>query len=65
MRSLSRLDLSGNRIRDLSALIDNPGIGSGERVYLEGNPLSEHAISVQIPELEARGVEVLGDYSTH
>ena len=58
---LSDLRLGGNQISDISFLVDNSGIDSGDKVDLRENPLSEEAISTQIPALRARGVEVLFD----
>ncbi len=56
--ALGHLRLSGNQIADISPLVDNPGMDSGDTVYLSDNPLSETSINVYIPELEARGVRV-------
>jgi len=39
-------------------LVDNTGLGAGNAVYLGGNALSRHALDVQIPALQARGVAV-------
>jgi len=38
--------------------VKNEGLGTGDRVYLFGNPLNEDSVSIYIPELEARGVIV-------
>lgn len=43
---LQRLNLNSNRIEDLTPLIANPGLGSGDEVYLDGNPLSAQARKV-------------------
>ena len=59
LQALTLLRLSGNQITDLSVLVDNTGIGSGDTVYVDKNPLSEYAIVGQIPALEARGVRVI------
>ena len=58
LSNLSWLWLANNRIKDLSPLVDNNGLGEGDAVSLEGNPLSDQAIEEQIPALEARGVQV-------
>jgi len=58
LTSLRNIDLSINKITDMSPLVDNPGIDRGDYVYLEGNPLSEESISIYIPILEERGVNV-------
>ena len=55
---LKYLVLNSNRIEDLTPLIANPGLGSGDEVFLEGNPLSRQARDEQIPALRARGVTV-------
>jgi internalin A len=52
------IDLSGNQISDIWPLVANLGI-SGDTVDLRYNPLSPDSINVYIPQLEARGVEVL------
>ncbi len=52
------LDLNQNLIIDVNPLVANPGLGKGDVVYLEGNPLSHHALNEQIPALKARGVRV-------
>ena len=57
--TLRWLDLSGNGLQEISPLVANPGLGEGDTVRLEGNPLSEQAINEQIPALEARGVTVI------
>ena len=58
MTQLEWLSLTGNAVTDLTALVNNSGIGQGDIVELHGNPLSETAINVQIPALQARGVDV-------
>ena len=54
--NLKRLFLERNSIRDISSLIANTGL---DRVHLQDNPLSDKALSEQIPALEARGVIVI------
>jgi len=39
-------------------LVDNPGLGEGDIVNLNGNPLSNDSVNIYIPELEVRGVIV-------
>ena len=56
--SLVSVYLSSNQIVDVSALVDNEGLADGDSVWLGDNPLSDDAINVQIPALEARGVVV-------
>ncbi len=54
--SLTKLDLEGNRLTDISALIENTGISG--TINLTNNPLNNTALSTHIPELEARGITV-------
>jgi len=35
------------------------GLSVGGKVYLSGNPLSDTSINTYIPQLEARGIEVI------
>ena len=58
LNELRWLRLDENQITDLSHLVANPGLGNGDEVYLEGNPLSDQALTEQIPALKARGVDV-------
>jgi Leucine-rich repeat (LRR) protein len=58
LTSLERLWLNDNQTSDISPLVDNTGLGEGDTVYLQNNPLSEESVNVYIPELEARGVTV-------
>jgi len=57
LTQLHDIDLRNNQITDLSALIGSQ-LADGDEVYLQGNPLGDTALTVQIPELEARGVIV-------
>ncbi len=56
--SLQTLWLYDNNISDISSLVENSGLSDGDRVLLEGNPLSTMSVNVYIPQLEARGVTV-------
>lgn len=56
---LDRVELSYNEIIDVSPLVANPGLGQSDTVHLQDNPLSDKALSEQIPALEARGVIVI------
>lgn len=58
LTQLKTLWLSDNRISDLSPLVANAGLGEGDTVSVEGNPLSAESINTHIPTLQARGVEV-------
>jgi internalin A len=55
---LATLDLGYNAITDLGPLVSNTGIGTGDEIWVAGNPLSEAARTVQIPALRARGAVV-------
>ena len=59
--SLTRLDLHNNAISDISPLVANDGLGGGDTLALEGNPLSASALEADIPALQERGVEVTFD----
>ena len=61
LTNLQTLFLSNNRIRDLSPLSANTGLGSGDRVYVRGNPLNAASLNVHVPALQARGVTVSFD----
>ena len=58
LTSLIELFLSDNRILDLAPLVANTGLGSGDRVFVSGNPLSATSINTHIPALQSRGVDV-------
>ena len=58
---LAELDLTDNAISDIAPLVANDGLGSGDTLTLEGNPLSAKALDTDIPSLEERGVEVAFD----
>ena len=55
---LALLGLGQNDITDIAPLVSNRGLGSGDEVNLESNPLSDRSRHVHIPELQARGVIV-------
>ena len=50
------LELDYNNISDISAL---SGLTNLETLRLGSNPLSQKAINIHIPQLRARGVEVI------
>ena len=58
LTSLGFLSLRYNSISDLSPLVSNTGLGEGDIVVLERNPLSYASIYTYIPTLQGRGVEV-------
>ena len=58
LTNLTNLALGYNSISDLSPLVSNTGLGSGDTVDVEENPLSSHSLQTHIPTLERRGVIV-------
>ena len=58
LTNLTSLSLSDNNISDISPLVANKGLGSGDEVYLSGNPLSYRSIHTHIPALQSRGITV-------
>ena len=56
--NLTYLNLSGNQLSDLQALVDNSILNDGDTVDVTGNPLNSLAFVVHIPALEERGVTV-------
>ena len=65
LTNLEWLRFVGNNIVDLSPLVANTGLGSGDRVFVNGNPLSFVSIKTHIPALKNRGVTVEFDDVTH
>lgn len=59
--NVTELDLRGNEISDISPLVQNEGLGEGDAIYLQGNPLSWESVNIYIPELSGRGVTVVYD----
>jgi internalin A len=59
--NLNNLDLTGNEISDISPLVSNSGLGSGDEVWLNLNPLSFQSINEHMPTLQSRGVTVYWD----
>ena len=57
LTNLTELVLDNNDISDISALVRNSGLGSGDTVDLRLNPLSRQAL-VDVQTLIARGVTV-------
>ena len=58
LTNLTELGLRTNSIADVSPLVANTGLGSGDVVYLNDNPLSSISLNTHIPALESRGVTV-------
>ena len=60
--NLTWLNLGFNNISDISPLVANTGLGSGDRVFINGNPLLNiESIKTHIPALQSRGVTVIDD----
>ena len=64
MTALNDVRLSDNRISDISDLAANDGLGRGDYLYLQRNPLDADAHATHIPALQERGVEVYFDPPT-
>ena len=58
LTNLKTLWLNHNSISDLSPLVANTGLGDGDEVNVQGNPLSYLSIHTHIPTLQNRGVTV-------
>ena len=58
LTSLEYLRLDKNSISDLAPLVSNTGLGSGDKVNVRNNPLSDTSLNTHIPALQGRGVEV-------
>ena len=55
---LESIKLSYNSIQDIKYLVDNSGIGNGDEIWIDNNPLSDTSRDTYIPQLEASGVTV-------
>ena len=58
LTNLTGLWLGNNRISDISPLVANTGLGSGDRIFVNNNPLSSVSIKTHIPALQGRGVTI-------
>ena len=58
LTNLTELNLGNNNISNISPLVENTGLGSGDTVYLRGNPLSYQSIHTHILTLQSREVTV-------
>ena len=58
LTNLRGLGLRDNNISDISPLVANTGLGSGDRVDVQRNPLNAISINTHIPALQSRGVRV-------
>ena len=65
LTSLRWMRLAGNNISDLSPLVTNTGLGDGDELEIQGNPLSHTSIQTHIPTLQGRGVTVKFDDTTN
>ena len=61
LTNLTSLNLTYNNITDLAPLVANRGLGAGDVVLMEANPLSTTSIAVHISALQTRGVSVSFD----
>lgn len=59
--NLEYLLLEGNEIIDLSSLLDNPGIGEGDQLFITDNPIDCHSQDPIIRELLERGLSIMHD----
>ena len=55
---LTWMHLTLNNISDISFLVENTGLGNGDQVLLNDNPLNSSSIKTHIPTLQGRGVTV-------
>ena len=58
LTNLESLYINNTNISDISPLVENTGLGSGDTVDVQGNPLSYQSIHTHIPILRQRGVTV-------
>ena len=57
LTELTFLNLSNNNISDLSPLVANTGLGRGDEISVDDNPLDDASINTDIPALRARGID--------
>ena len=65
LTNLTKLYLWGNNISDISPLVANAGLGSGDEILVQRNPLSYLSIHTHIPPLQSRGATVEFDSRAH
>ncbi len=65
LTNLTKLSIWGNSISDISPLVANTGLGSGDEILLQRNPLSYLSIRTHIQTLRRRGVTVKFDNRAH
>ncbi|MFZ5516705.1 MAG: leucine-rich repeat domain-containing protein [Candidatus Zhuqueibacterota bacterium] len=56
--NLEYVRLWDNQVTNIKPLVDNAGVGKGDIVALNNNPLDEISVNEYIPALQARGVAV-------
>ena len=61
LTNLTLLVLGHNAIEDLSPLVANTGLGEGDEIYVNRNPLNAVSIDTHIPALRSRGVRVAAE----
>jgi hypothetical protein len=59
MNKLHLLDCVQNQITDISPLVADTGFATGDTVWITENPLSQQSLTVDIPQIEARGATVI------
>ena len=64
LTNLRWMRLAWNNISDISPLVANTGLGNGDEIYVQGNPLSYQSIYTYIPTLQSRGVTIQFDNRT-
>ncbi len=65
LTNLTELAIWGNNISDISPLVANTGLGSGDEILVQRNPLSYLSIHTHIPSLQSGGVTVEFDNRAH
>jgi hypothetical protein len=60
LTKLHQLDISDNDITSLAPLVANSGLAGSDTIFVGQNPLSQQALTVDVPALQARGVTILG-----
>ncbi|MCA9445222.1 MAG: leucine-rich repeat domain-containing protein, partial [Candidatus Omnitrophica bacterium] len=58
LTSLTSLNLYNNNIRDIQPLVENSGLGEGDWININENPLGCESAGDDIPELVSRGITV-------
>ena len=65
LTNLIKLAVWGNSISDISPLVANTGLGRGDEILLQSNPLSYLSIHTHVRTLQRRGVTVEFDNRAH